>query len=249
LGLGITLLPKPPFPGARVIAIGSMVVGLMCLYLCQIRSLVVMAGICVVTLLALLLLSGRTSRLVGLIVAAGVVIPTAFALAAAVGGKAMTERLSTLVEADPTSVYSVNRGQFLRATLRDMPLYPLGAGLGRWGMVRAYFGDFGRPLWVEIQWTAWLYDGGIAMICLYMAAIGIATWACLRVARGRVGSSDPALSLWGSVLVAYNVGAVAVCFNYPLFGGTGGVEFWLLNTVLICAAQNAERGVLRSTLV
>ncbi len=248
LGMGMVLSPKPPFRGARLIAVGSMVVGMMCLYLCQIRSLVVMTGICAVTLLVLMLLSGRVSRIFGLLAAVGAVIPSAFAFAVGIGGRSMTERLSTLVDSDPGTVYSANRGQFLQATLRDISVYPFGAGLGRWGMVHAYFGEGARPLWVEIQWTAWLYDGGVLMICLYVAAIGLATWACLKVARGQVGAGDPALSLWGAVLVAYNVGAVAVCFNYGLFGGTGGVEFWLLNMTLICAAQNAERGVLRSTL-
>jgi hypothetical protein len=248
LGIGMVLSPKPPFRGARLTAIGSMVVGVMCLYLCQIRSLVVMAGICMVTLLALMALSGRVSRLFGLLAVVGAVIPSAFAFAVGVGGRSMTDRLSTLVESDPGTVYSTNRGQFLQATLRDILVYPFGAGLGRWGMVHAYFGDDARPLWVEIQWTAWLYDGGVLLICLYVAAIGLATWACLNVARGRLGAGDPSLSLWGAVLVAYNVGAVAVCFNAALFGGTGGLEFWLLNMTLICAAHNAERAVPRSTL-
>jgi hypothetical protein len=249
LGTGMILLPKPPFWGARVIAVGSMVAGMMCLYLCQIRSLVVMAGVCVVTLLALLLISGRISRLVGVLAAVGAVIPSAFALAFAIGGKAMTERLTTLVEADPGTVYYANRGRFFEATInRYLPLYPLGAGLGRWGMVHAYFGNAADPLWVEIQWTAWLFDGGVAMICLYMTAIFIASWACLKIALGRIGSTEPSLSLWGAVLVAYNVGGVAICFNYALFGGTGGVEFWLLNMAVICAAQNTERGDLRSKL-
>ena len=248
-GTGMILSPKAPFWGARALAVGSMVAGMMCLYLCQVRSLVVMAGVCVVTLLALLLISGRISRLVGVLAAVGAVIPSAFALALAIGGKAMTARLTTLVEADPGTVYYANRGRFFEVTMnRYLPLYPLGAGLGRWGMVHAYFGNPADSLWVEIQWTAWLFDGGVAMILLYLAAIVFASWGCLKVALGRVGAAEPSLSLWGAVMVAYNVGSVAVCFNYPLFGGTGGVEFWLLNMAVLCAAQNAERGALRSKL-
>jgi hypothetical protein len=248
LGTGMLLSAKPPFRGARLLAAGSMVAGLMCLYLCQIRSLLVMAGVCELALFALLLITGRISRLVGMLGAVGAIIPGAFALALAIGGRAMTERLTTLVEADPGSVYYANRGRFLEATLnRYLPLYPLGAGLGRWGMVHAYFGNAADSLWVEIQWTAWLFDGGVAMILLYTAAIFVASWGCLKVALGRIGSADSSLSLWGAVIAAYNVGAVAVSFNYAIFGGTGGVEFWLLNMALLCAAQNAQRGAAQST--
>jgi hypothetical protein len=203
----------------------------------------------VVTLLVLLLISGRISRLVGLTAAIAATIPSAFALAYAIGGKSMMDRLTTLVEADPGTVYYSNRGRFFEATFnRYLPLYPLGAGLGRWGMVHAYFGNAAGALWVEIQWTAWLFDGGLAMICLYVAAILLATWGCLKLALGRFGNADPSLSLWGAVLVAYNVGAVALCFNFPVFGGTSGVEFWLLNMAVLSAGYNAARAAQQSKL-
>jgi len=249
LGTGILLSGKSPFRGARVIAVGSMVAGLMCLYLCQVRSVLVMTGVCEVTLFGLLLISGRISKLVGLLGAVGAIVPGAFALALAIGGKAMTQRLTTLVDADPGSVYYANRGRFLEVTLsRYLPLYPLGAGLGRWGMVHAYFGNVADGLWVEIQWTAWLFDGGIALMLLYLTTILVASWGCMRVALGQTGAREPSLSLWGAVIVAYNVGAIAICFNYPLFAGTGGLEFWLLNMALLCAAQNADRADFRSRL-
>jgi len=244
LGTGMILSPKPAFFGARVIAVASMVAGMMCIYLCQIRSILVMTGVCVVTLLGLLLLTGRITRLVGLLGTIGVVVPGAFTLAFAIGGKSMTDRMSTLVEADPGSVYYQHRGRFFTSLVkRYLPLYPLGAGLGRWGMVHAYFGNATDGLWVEIQWTAWLFDGGVPLIFLYVTAILMASWGCLKIALGKVGSSEPSLSLWGAVLVAYNVGSIAVCFNYPLFAGTSGVEFWVLNMAVLCAAYNTDRAV------
>ena len=247
LGIGVLLSPTRPFKGAGPVAVLSMVAGMMCLYLCQVRSLVVMTGVCVLTLLALLLIGGRLSKLVGLIGAVGAIVPGAFALAVAIGGNSMIGRLTTLVDAAPGTVYYTNRGRFLEKTLNYfLPLYPLGAGLGRWGMVHAYFGNVTDALWVEIQWTGWLFDGGLPMIFLYLAAILIASWGCLKIALGRVGASEPSLSLWASVIVAYNVGALATCFNFPLFGSTGGVEFWLLNMTVLAAAHHAERGALRS---
>ncbi len=249
LGTGMLLSARPPFRGTRLVAAGSMMAGLMCMYLCQVRSVLVMAGVCTITLLGLLLLTGRISRLVGLLGAVGAIIPAAFVLALSIGGKAMTDRLSTLVEATPGTVYYANRGRFLETTLYQyLPQYPLGAGLGRWGMVYSYFGSTANSLWVEIQWTAWLFDGGVGMIVLYVAAILMASWGCLKVSLGRVGGGEASLSLWGSVIVAYNVGALAICFNFPLFNATGGVEFWLLNMAVLCAAQNVEREPARSTL-
>lgn len=245
--LGTGMLLSPTFKYARLIAVGSMVSGLMCLYLCQIRSLVVMTGVCIVALFGLLLVSGRVSKLVALLGATGAIIPGAFALALAIGGKPMAARLSTLIAADPGTVYYASRGHFLQDTLtRYLPLYPLGAGLGRYGMVNSYFGNHADGLWVEIQWTAWLFDGGLPLIFLYAAAIVLVSLSCVNVLIGRIGRADPLLSSWAAVIVAYNVGALAVCFNYPLFGGNGGVEFWLLNMALVSAAQNTQRATLRT---
>ncbi len=248
-GMGMLLSSKPPFKGARILSVTSMLAGLICLYLCQVRSLLVMAGVCVLTLTIILLVTGRISRLFGLLGVGGAVVPGAFVLALAIGGKAMTARLSTLVDQDPGSVYYANRGHFLETTLNEyLPLYPLGAGLGRWGMVHAYFSSVENALWVEIQWTAWLFDGGVAMVLLYTTAILAASWGCLKVAQGRFATGEQSLSLWAAVIVAYDVGALALCFNYPLFGSTAGVEFWLLNMAVISAAHEAERNLAASKL-
>jgi len=240
LGIGMLLQPKPPFFGGRLLAFGSMVVGTMCMYLCQVRSVLVMTGVCVVTLITLLVISGRVTRLVGLLAAVGAVVQGAFIMAVALGGRAVTDRLNTLVQSDAGTVYYKNRGRFLELTINTyLPQYPLGAGLGRWGMVNHYFGEALGYLYVEIQWTGWIFDGGIPLVLVYTAALLITTWGCARVALGRVGNGDDSLSVWGAVLVAYNVGTLALCFNYVVFTGTAGVEFWLLNVALLCAAQNS----------
>lgn len=230
LGLGM-LQGKPLFRGARLLATGSVILGAMCLYLCQVRSLIVMTGVCVVTLAFVLALSGRFSRLLGagIVISAGAAL--AFFLAQSVGGDAVTSRLSTLTSEDPASVYYKNRGIFLEDTIeRLLPLYPFGAGLGRWGMISRYFGDQVNTIWAEIQWTGWLLDGGIPLIITYTGAIIGVTWACLRVA---VRERDQDVGGWAATIVAYNAGAFAVCFNYPVFMGTSGVEFWLLNAALL----------------
>jgi len=244
LGTGVLLSPKPPFFGARLTAIGTMVLGLMCLYLCQVRSILVMVGICMIVLLGLLAVSGRGTRLVGLLASIAAVIPVATLASLSLAGRAVTERLGTLVKTDAGTVYHQSRGRFLEDTLTYyLPEYPLGAGLGRWGMVCHYFKPIVTKLWVEIQWTGWLFDGGVPLIVLYFGAILVTTWSCLRVARGQAGGRDPSLSVWGAVLVSYNVGAIALCFNYTPFIGTAGLEFWLLNATLVCAAIHTDRNV------
>ncbi len=241
-GTGMFLSTNPPFRGARLVAVTSMLSGLMCLYLCQVRSLLVMGAVCVLALLVILLLTGRIARLFRLLGVSGVLVPGAFALALAIGGKGMTARLSTLVEQDPGSVYYTNRGRFLETTLNNyLPLYPFGAGLGRWGMMNAYFGSAADSLWVEIQWTAWLFDGGVPMVLLYSTAVLLASWACLKITMRRYGAGAESLSLWAAVIVAYDVGAMAICFTYPLFESTSGVEFWLLNIAVLCADHESER--------
>jgi hypothetical protein len=43
------------------------------------------------------------------------------------------------------------------------------------------------------------------------------------------------------LIFAYNIGAIAITFNYPLFIGQGGMEFWLLNSSLFVAGYHSWR--------
>ena len=164
-------------------------------------------------------------------------------MAASVGGDAVTDRLATLVDANPQDVYNSNRGFFLENTITELlPRYPLGAGLGRWGMMTSYFGfssDAERaPIWVEIQWTGWLLDGGLPLVISYFSAIFVALWLSFQVARRRVGAAIDGLWMWGIILVGYDLGALALTFNYPLFIGTLGLDFWVLNACLFAASES-----------
>jgi hypothetical protein len=61
-----------------------------------------------------------------------------FTWAVAIGGESTLERLSSLVSDRADAVYQQNRGHFLEDTINVLlPQYPLGAGLGRWGMMNA----------------------------------------------------------------------------------------------------------------
>jgi hypothetical protein len=240
-GLGFLLIDRRGL--IRIAALAGMGVGLFCIYLSQTRSVLIMTGVCVLTLAATLAWRGEWSRLVVVAAVVGAVVVGSFTWAVAVGGKSVTDRLLTLTAERADNVYYRNRGVFLEATINELlPRYPFGAGLGRWGMMNQYFGDrtnlYSEPIWVEIQWTGWLLDGGVALVIAYGGALVLACSTALRIARSRLPGELPLIA---SLVLAYDIGAAAVTFNYPLFIGQGGLEFWLLNAVLFAAACNAAR--------
>jgi hypothetical protein len=72
--------------------------------------------------------------------AALVILP--FLWATSIGGHAVEERFSGLIDAGILASYQQNRGIFLDYTLNDLLFrFPFGAGLGRWGMMQVYFPD------------------------------------------------------------------------------------------------------------
>lgn len=239
LGVGIALRERNPI--LRITCMGGAAIGLFCIYLCQVRSILVFAGICLICLAVVLLRKGDLGRLTLMTVSVGVLVVAVFTWAVAIGGESTLQRLSSLVNDRADTVYQQNRGHFLEDTINVLlPQYPLGAGLGRWGMMNGYFGNNSNPLtqpiWVEIQWTGWLLDGGVPLIITYVAALVQACRTAWKIAISRQLGD---FALWGGLIFAYNIGALAITFNYPLFISQGGMEFWLLNTSLFVAAHNS----------
>ena len=228
----------------RFASVGSILVGAVVLYLSQVRVALVVAGVCVLVLGAVLAWRRDLAKLTVLSAVIAIAVLGGFMWAVSLGGESVTRRLATFVADDPTEVYQSNRGLFLEHTINELlPRYPFGAGLGRWGMMNRYFGENSNPdraeIWVEIQWTGWLLDGGVPLIVAYVAALLAALWTAWRIAQRRPSSADHSLPFWGALVLAYNVGAVAWTFVYPLFIGQLGMEFWLLNAALFAAARSA----------
>lgn len=228
---------------ARLASVGAMALGTMCLYLSQVRGNFVMCILCVAAFWSVLAWSGVWKRLSKLIFVQVLVIVTAFSWATLVGGDSVTKRLSTLISDSPETVYYANRGIFLRQTVEELlPEYPLGAGLARWGMMNYYFGDNSDPrrsgIWAEIQWTGWLLDGGIPLILAYLCAILIALHTSYKYLK-KIPSHD--MKIWGGLMFAYGLGALALTFSYTVFIGQLGLEFWLLNAAFYAAARNYFR--------
>ncbi|HKY05505.1 MAG TPA: hypothetical protein VJQ56_11475, partial [Blastocatellia bacterium] len=187
-----------------------------------------------------------------LVVVVTVVVIGGFSWAVSLGGQSVKSRLSSLVEYRPSEVYYRSRGVFLEQTINELlPQYPFGAGLGRWGMMSSYFGSQDstvESIYVEIQWTGWLLDGGIPLILAYSAALWLGSLAAWRIFRTphRPETADSGgnlygnLYIWGALLIAYNVSACALTFNYPIFMSQAGLEFWLLNTCIVTALSRAD---------
>jgi hypothetical protein len=91
-----------------------------------------------------------------------------------------------------------------------------------------------RPnLWAEVQWTGWIYDGGIPLILTYTLVIVAAS---LAVWRWTGAQASPDLRMAAAVVLAYTVGGVAATFCFPIFHNQSGMDLWLLNGALFAAA-------------
>jgi hypothetical protein len=166
------------------------------------------------------------------------------------GGEGVMKRYYSLIEDKPTEVYGQSRGGFLRYTFEDVIWrYPLGGGLGRWGMVNHYFGDRSIPydqggsFWVEIQWTAWAIDGGIPLMFMYFMAILTAMLSMLKIA---LRCRDPGLAFWAAVLVALGLNTIAGGFVGCPFISPLGMQFWIMTAMVHAAGERAGYGTRRA---
>jgi hypothetical protein len=243
LGVGFFLTRRTP--GFLAASLGSIGLGVACLYLSQVRALVVMTGISLVAVGAILVWRRDVRRLSTLVFGAALMITVGYVAARDMAGRDVAHRMGTLVRARPGQVYYENRGRFLEdAIFKTLPRAPLGEGLGHWGMTATYFGG-GRPgkaVWVEIQWAGWIVDGGAPLLLTYLLALGMTLWVAWGIARARPPSPEAHdLPFWAAIVLAYSVGATALTFSYPIFLSQSGMEFWLLNATLFAAARHAYR--------
>lgn len=241
-GVGFFLTRRNPvMVGAALASIG---LGVTCLYLSQVRALMVMTGISLVAVGAVLVWRRDVRRiaLLGTVVAATVV--AGYASAVRLAGPAVTRRVASLMQGKPSQVYYDNRGRFLEdAFTKTLPQAPLGEGLGHWGMAATYFGGGAsqKNIWVEIQWAGWIVDGGAPLVIAYGLTLLAALLATWRIARAPPPPGDARdLPFWGAIVLAYAIGACALTFSYPIFLSQAGMEFWLLVAVLFAAARHAS---------
>ncbi|MBV8780732.1 MAG: hypothetical protein JO353_04980 [Phycisphaerae bacterium] len=217
----------------------GMAAGIFIIYICEVRVALVVSAIMAVAYLSLLFIRGQFARGTRVLVALAMVGLGSTISAMVIGGSEIRDRAMTLFESDFGTVYYGNRGAFLEnAFYYALPQWPMGAGLGRYGMIATYFTTGGafsaNALWAEIQWQAWVYDGGWLMVLTYPIAILLALWMTLRVAIDRRAGD---MSTWATIMASYNVAAIAITFSYSFFLSQSGLEFWLLNALLYSAYQ------------
>jgi hypothetical protein len=173
---------------------------------------------------------GQAKRAGSMLVVGFIAITAAFVHSTSVGGDSVVNRFHTIVEDSPTDFYMENRGgQVADGFVNLLPQYPLGAGLGRWGMMRGYFGNEENAnspsIWVEIQFPAWIVDGGIILLVLYMGALLV---AIKYMADLTFRHPDERVRTLAGIILAGNAGLIAHCFSYPVFLSPIGMQFWFL---------------------
>jgi hypothetical protein len=222
----------------RVLVLFLMVNGAVCVFVCQVRSVLTVTVLCLVLMVIVLLLRREAARANKVMAGLGVILLAGFVSAASAGGSSVQERLSTLFEGSPAQVYYKNRGVFLERTFFEtLPEYPLGAGLGRWGMMNRYFADQAAApdLYAEVQWTGWAYDGGAPLV----AVNGVLLLGALMFAWRLATKSDEPEAIWAVAVLVLNCGLVALSFGAPVFASQLGIDFWLLNGLLTVLASPA----------
>ena len=235
IGLGLLLQRRHPL---QVITILSAIgIGLAAVYFTQVRS-VLLAALGAGSLLGLA--AFRQGRIVGassiLLVGASLMVGS-FLWATSIGGDSVNDRFLNLTDTGLVQAYQDNRGGFLSYTVDELlDKYPLGAGVGRWGMMSTYFGDpsesAATPIYVEIQLTGWLLDGGVPMWLLYGGAIALALLATLRA----TSSDDDAVSGSAIIVLAVQAFIAVMVLVSPVFNTQLGILFWASGGLLYRAA-------------
>ncbi|HSU15207.1 hypothetical protein [Longimicrobium sp.] len=242
-GTGFFLTRRTPWTIAASAL--SMVIGMTCLYLSQVRAVLVMTGIAVVMVVAILIWRRDLMRVWALGGTAVAMAIAGYGVAVALAGPSVAKRVATLTASRPGAVYYHERGHFFTELFTNiLPKSPFGMGLGHWGMMATYFGrpgDASPGVWVEIQWAGWIVDGGIPLALFYATALVMALWAAWKVARAPAPAGAPELPFWGIIVLAYGVGAFALTFSYPIFLSQPGMEFWLLISLLYAVARHERR--------
>jgi hypothetical protein len=215
---------------ARSVALILAGFGAAAVFLALVRSSFLIGLVMLICYVYLKIRQGRVATAMSISALGIATVSVAFIGALALGGESISARFSTILDNDPGDLYYDSRGnQVLYAFSELLPEYPFGAGLGRWGMMYDYFGDhqsiYAPQIWAEIQWPAWIVDGGVILVFLSGAAL----LAALR--HGfflSIGSVDEGTRSIAAIIASINLGFLALTFSYPVFASTTGIQFWFL---------------------
>ncbi|HYM23044.1 MAG TPA: hypothetical protein VEU08_07545 [Vicinamibacterales bacterium] len=241
--LGLIFFLEPLAWWKRLVALAMSGAGIAAIYLSHVRvSFVITLGMMTAyaAMLALQNQKARVTKFVGL--GAGIVVGS-FVFAVALGGTDVSDRFASLFAEDPRSLYYASRGQAVEYAFTNLLTeYPLGAGLGRWGMMRYYFGSAStfdsNELFAEVQPNAWILDGGVFLLALYFIALVTTVAYDLKFIQTL---RDPEDRLWAAAVIAANFGTLPLVFSFVPFGTATGLQFWFLEGCLHGAMANRPR--------
>jgi len=224
----------------RAISLIAAGAGLAGIYLSQVRVSLVATVAMLVAYVVVATQQGRIGRASQFAILAGSIIFGSFTLATTLGGTAILERVYSLFASDPLSVYQGARGTQLTFTFAELLFqYPIGAGLGRWGMTTMYFGG-NNPnspaIWAEIQFTGWMIDGGIVMVALYLGALLMVAMTQWQLSRRM---QYPRLAICAAVVLAADLGPAIMIVSFTPFVAQLGIQYWFLAGALHGVASHA----------
>jgi len=223
----------------RALTLGAAAVGLAAIYLTQVRSLLLMSVAALAVMAVMLFRRGQVVVAGRIALTAGVLVIVAFFWARSLGGESVQERFIGITQQGAMRTYQENRGGFVSETFGDLlDKYPWGAGLGRWGMMQIYFANPDKvesaPIYVEIQLTGWLLDGGVPMWVLYGGAVLMSLLAAYRLS---VRKRQPELASLALIVFCVQVLVAGFGWAGPVFNTQLGILFWFLASSLHGAAR------------
>jgi hypothetical protein len=228
----------------RLVCFAAAIVGMTALYFTHVRSLTLVAAGAVAVFAMLRMRQGRTVEGTLTLAAGAALVVGAYLWATAVGGDAVSDRFSSLADQGVFRMFQEQRGLVIRDTLAELLYqFPIGAGLGRWGMMQIYFGD--PTMWqapaihVEVQLTGWLLDGGIPLVLLYAGALFVAIRYTYVKA---VAPVDRAWQDAAVIVLCMQLILISLCMTGPVFNTQMGIMFWAVTGALFGATLHRDHG-------
>lgn len=241
--IGLAYLGLPVSLPMKLLGLVMGVAGIVAIFLSHVRSALVVVLGCAIIYSIIMVGQGRLRTLLTLGCGMAICGVCSLFYAEAMGGRSTMDRFSTLLADDPLKVYekSARMGMVTDAFDTLLVEHPLGAGLGRWGMMRKYFGNENNldspEIWAEVQFPAWVLDGGIVLLSLYLIAL---TVAVQRLVRLSLWHRSWQLRQWGGVIAMFSAGPILFLFSYCPFYSQMGMEFWFLIGAFEGLAQGEE---------
>lgn len=235
--LGIAMAFGPRLSAfARVFFLVGAGIGPVVLLLTQVRSLFIVL-VLITILFAVTICAQRRFLQFQLISGIGLMLFVgAVAWAVNTGGQSISTRFSFLWGEQDYKDLANERGRFYTWTFEEhLKAYPLGAGVGRWGvMADSFNNDYtnikSNKLHAEIQLTGWLYDGGYLLWIVYPMAI---VFALLPLLRASFTSLKDEKTFWYAIVLALNLSVIIQAYSQPTFNTQFGVIFWFFSGAVI----------------